>query len=150
MKTVMTVSFITAGLISMASMAIAIDASDIISRMKTKGYTSIEISKTLFGNTSVVGITNGVKHTFILNKSGVILRESLQESNQKSIILTKPLKDKDKTKVDKDGSWGDKNEDKTKVDKDGSWGDKNENKTKVDKDGSWGDKNKDKTKVIVK
>jgi hypothetical protein len=98
----------------------------------------------------VVGITNGVKHTFILNKSGVILRESLQESNQKSSILTKPLKDKDKTKVDKDGSWGDKNEDKTKVDKDGSWGDKNENKTKVDKDGSWGDKNKDKTKVIVK
>ena len=124
MKTVMTISFITAGLISMASMAIAIDASDIISRMKTKGYTNIEISKTLFGNTSVVGITNGVKHTFILNKSGVILRESLQESNQKSNIFTKPLKDKDENKVDKDGSWGDKNKDETKVDKGSSWGEK--------------------------
>ena len=115
MKTVMTISFMTAGLISMASMAIAIDASDIISRMKTQGYTNIETSKTLFGNTSVVGMTNGSKHTFILNKSGIILRESLQESNQKSNIFTKPLKDKDETKVDKDGSWGDKNEDKTKV-----------------------------------
>jgi len=145
MKTVMTISFMTAGLISMASMAIAIDASDIISRMKTQGYTNIETSKTLFGNTSVVGITNGLKHTFILNKSGVILRESLQESNQKSNIFTKPLKDKDETKVDKDGSWGDKNKDKTKVDKGGSWGDKNKDKTKVDKGGSWGEK-----KVIVK
>ena len=145
MKTVMTISFMTAGLISMASMAIAIDASDIISRMKTQGYTNIETSKTLFGNTSVVGITNGSKHTFILNKSGVILRESLKESNQKSNIFTKPLKDKDETKVDKDGSWGDKNKDKTKVDKGGSWGDKNKDKTKVDKGGSWGEK-----KVIVK
>ncbi len=124
MKRVTTIGFMTAGLISMASMANAIDASDIISRMKTQGYTNIETSKTLFGNTSVVGITNGSKHTFIISKSGVILRESLQESNQKNSILTKPLKNKDETKVDKDGSWGDKNKDKTKVDKDGSWGEK--------------------------
>ena len=41
MKNVMTKNILAAGLISMASSALAIDAADIINRMETRGYTDI-------------------------------------------------------------------------------------------------------------
>ena len=80
MKKVITNSILAVGLIGMATSALAIDAKDIINRMETRGYTDIETSTTLFGNTLIVGIIDGSKHEFVINKSGVVLRENLRET----------------------------------------------------------------------
>ena len=72
MKKVMINSILTVGLIGMATSALAIDAKDIINRMETRGYTDIETSTTLFGNTLIVGIIDGSKHEFVINKSGIV------------------------------------------------------------------------------
>ena len=80
MKNVMAKNILAAGLISIATSALAIDAADIINRMETSGYTDIETSTTLFGNTLIVGIKDGSKHEFVINKSGVVLREDLRET----------------------------------------------------------------------
>ena len=68
----------------MATSALAIDAADIINRMEARGYTDIETSTTLFGNTLIVGNTDGSKHEFVINKSGVVLRENLRETFKQS------------------------------------------------------------------
>ena len=80
MKNVITKNILAAGLISMASSALAIDAADVINRMETRGYTDIETFTTLFGNTLIVGIKDGSKHEFVINKSGVVLRENIREN----------------------------------------------------------------------
>ena len=79
----MTRNILAAGLISIASSALAIDASDIINRMETSGYTDIETSTT-FGNTLIVGVKDGSQHEFVLNKSGVVLRENIRENFKQS------------------------------------------------------------------
>ena len=84
MKYVMARNILAAGLISIASSAVAIDASDIINRMETSGYTDIETSTTLFGNTLIVGVKDGSQHEFVLNKSGVVLRENIRENFKQS------------------------------------------------------------------
>ena len=84
MKNVMTKNILAAGLISMASSALAIDAADVINRMETRGYTDIETFTTLFGNTLIVGIKDGSKHEFVINKSGVVLRENIRENFKQS------------------------------------------------------------------
>ena len=84
MKNVMTKNILAAGIISMASSALAIDAVDIINRMEARGYTDIETSTTLFGNTLIVGIKDGSKHEFVINKSGVVLRENIRETFKQS------------------------------------------------------------------
>ena len=84
MKKVITKHILAAGLMSMATSALAIDAADIINRMETGGYTDIEKSTTLFGNTLIVGIIDGSKHEFVINKSGVVLRENLRENFKQS------------------------------------------------------------------
>lgn len=84
MKNVMAKNILAAGLISIATSALAIDAADIINRMETGGYTDIEKSTTLFGNTLIVGIIDGSKHEFVINKSGVVLRENLRETFKQS------------------------------------------------------------------
>ena len=89
MKKVMINSILAVGLIGMATSALAIDAKDIINRMETRGYTDIETSTTLFGNTLIVGIIDGSKHEFVINKSGVVLREHLREVFKSSKIFDK-------------------------------------------------------------
>ena len=84
MTNVIAKNILAAGLISMASSALAIDAADIINRMEARGYTDIETSTTLFGNTLIVGIKDGSKHEFIINKSGVVLRENIRETFKQS------------------------------------------------------------------
>ena len=84
MKNVMAKNILAAGLISIATSALAIDAADIINRMEIRGYTDIETSTTLFGNTLIVGIKDGSKHEFVINKSGVVLREDLRETFKQS------------------------------------------------------------------
>jgi hypothetical protein len=84
MKNVMTKNILAAGLISMASSALAIDAADVINRMETRGYTDIETFTTLFGNTLIVGIKDGSKHEFVINKSGVVLRENMRDTFKQS------------------------------------------------------------------
>ena len=84
MKFGTTRNILAAGLISIASSALAIDASDIINRMETSGYTDIETSTTLFGNTLIVGVKDGSQHEFVLNKSGVVLRENIRENFKQS------------------------------------------------------------------
>ena len=84
MKNVMAKNILAAGLISIATSALAIDAADIINRMETRGYTDIETSTTLFGNTLIFGIKDGSKHEFVINKSGVVLREDLRETFKQS------------------------------------------------------------------
>jgi hypothetical protein len=84
MKNVMTKNILAAGLISMATSALAIDAADIINRMETRGYTNIETSTTLFGNTLIAGMKDGSKHEFVINKSGVVLRENIRETFKQS------------------------------------------------------------------
>jgi len=86
MKKVITKHILAAGLMSMATSALAIDAADIINRMETGGYTDIEKSTTLFGNTLIVGIIDGSKHEFVINKSGVVLRENLRENFKQSFL----------------------------------------------------------------
>ena len=78
MKKIITKNILAAGLISVATSALAIDAADIINRMEARGYTDIETSTTLFGNTLIVGNKDGSKHEFVINKSGVVLRENLR------------------------------------------------------------------------
>ena len=80
----MTKNILAAGLISMATSALAIDAADIINRMETRGYTNIETSTTLFGNTLIAGMKDGSKHEFVINKSGVVLRENIRETFKQS------------------------------------------------------------------
>ena len=89
MKKVMINSILAVGLIGTATSALAIDAKDIINRMETRGYTDIQTSTTLFGNTLIVGIIDGSKHEFVINKSGVVLREHLQEVFKSSKIFDK-------------------------------------------------------------
>ena len=89
MKYVMARNILAAGLISIASSAVAIDASDIINRMETSGYTDIETSTTLFGNTLIVGVKDGSQHEFVLNKSGVVLRENIRENFKQSFWVSK-------------------------------------------------------------
>ena len=84
MKFGTTRNILAAGLISIASSALAIDASDIINRMEISGYTDIETSTTLFGNTLIVGVKDGSQHEFVLNKSGVVLRENIRENFKQS------------------------------------------------------------------
>ena len=84
MTNVIAKNILAAGLISMASSALAIDAADIINRMEARGYTDIETSTTLFGNTLIVGIKDGSKHEFVINKSGVVLRENIRETFKQS------------------------------------------------------------------
>ena len=84
MTNVIAKNILAAGLISMASSALAIDASDIINRMEARGYTDIETSTTLFGNTLIVGNKDGSKHEFVINKSGVVLRENIRETFKQS------------------------------------------------------------------
>ena len=84
MKKIITKNILAAGLISVATSALAIDAADIINRMEARGYTDIETSTTLFGNTLIVGNTDGSKHEFVINKSGVVLRENLRETFKQS------------------------------------------------------------------
>ena len=111
MKKVMMKNILAVGLMSMATSALAIDAADVINRMQTRGYTDIKTSKTLFGNTSIVGMINGLKHEFIISKSGVVLRENLQDENDKDDRFTWPWDDDDdnswKEKADADDSWDD-------------------------------------------
>ena len=111
MKKVMMKNILAVGLMSMATSALAIDAADIINRMETRGYTDITTSKTLFGNTSIVGTINGLKHEFIISKSGVVLRENLQDADDKDDRFTWPWDDDDdnswKEKADADDSWDD-------------------------------------------
>ena len=89
MKYGTTRNILAAGLISIASSALAIDASDIINRMETSGYTDIETSTTLFGNTLIVGVKDGSQHEFVLNKSGVVLRENIRENFKQSFWVSK-------------------------------------------------------------
>ena len=98
MKKVITNSILVVGLIGMATSALAIDAEDIIKRMETRGYTDIETSTTLFGNTLIVGTINGSKHEFVINKSGVVLREHLREAFNQRLKSSKFFK-----KFDTDG-----------------------------------------------
>ena len=84
MKKIITKNILAAGLISVATSALAIDAADIINRMEARGYTGIETSTTLFGNTLIVGNKDGSKHEFVINKSGVVLRENLRETFKQS------------------------------------------------------------------
>ena len=84
MKKIITKNILAAGLISVATSALAIDAADIINRMEARGYTDIETSTTLFGNTLIVGNKDGSKHEFVINKSGVVLRENLRETFKQS------------------------------------------------------------------
>ena len=84
MTNVIAKNILAAGLISMASSALAIDAADIINRMEARGYTDIETSTTLFRNTLIVGIKDGSKHEFVINKSGVVLRENIRETFKRS------------------------------------------------------------------
>ena len=84
MKKIITKNILAAGLISVATSALAIDAADIINRMEARGYTDIETSTTLFGNTLIVGNKDGSKHEFVINKSGVVLRETLRETFKQS------------------------------------------------------------------
>ena len=95
MKYGMTRNILAAGLISIASSALAIDASDIINRMETSGYTDIETSTTLFGNTLIVGTIDGSKHEFVINKSGVVLREHLREAVKQRFRSSKFFKEFD-------------------------------------------------------
>ena len=95
MKYIMTRNILAAGLISIASSALAIDASDIINRMETSGYTDIETSTTLFGNTLIVGTIDGSKHEFVINKSGVVLREHLREALKQRFRSSKFFKEFD-------------------------------------------------------
>jgi hypothetical protein len=111
MKKVMMKNILVVGLMSMATLALAIEAADIINRMETRGYTDIKTSKTLFGNTSIVGMINGLEHEFIISKSGVVLRENLQDEDDKDDSFTWPWDD------DNDNSWRDK------ADADDSWDD---------------------------
>ena len=114
MKNVMTKNILAAGLISMATSALAIDAVDIINRMERLGYTDIETSTTLFGNTLVVGIKDGSKHEFVINKSGVVLRESIRENFKQSFWGSKIF---DKLDIDGDGelSAGERNNARNKI-----------------------------------
>ena len=84
MTNIIAKNILAAGLISMASSALAIDASDVINRMEVRGYTNIETSTTLFGNTLIVGNKDGSKHEFVINKSGVVLRENIRETFKQS------------------------------------------------------------------
>ena len=114
MKKVITKSILVAGLIGMSTSALAIDAEDIINRMETRGYTDIETSTTLFGNTLIVGIIDGSKHEFVINKSGVVLREHLREAFKQRLKSSKFFK---KFDVDGDGqlSAEEKNNAKRKI-----------------------------------
>ena len=84
MNRIFKTSVAAAGLMAIATSALAIDAEDIINRMETRGYTDIETSTTLFGNTLIVGIKDGSKHEFVINKSGVVLRENIRETFKQS------------------------------------------------------------------
>ena len=84
MNRIFKTSVAAAGLMAIATSALAIDAEDIINRMETRGYTDIETSTTLFGNTLIVGLKDGFKHEFVINKSGVVLREDLRETFKQS------------------------------------------------------------------
>jgi len=84
MNRIFKTSVAAAGLMAIATSALAIDAEDIINRMETSGYTDIETSTTLFGNTLIVGLKDGLKHEFVINKSGVVLREDLRETFKQS------------------------------------------------------------------
>ena len=114
MKYVMARNILAAGLISIASSALAIDASDIINRMETSGYTDIETSTTLFGNTLIVGVKDGSQHEFVLNKSGVVLRENIRENFKQSFWGSKIF---DKLDIDGDGelSAGERNNARNKI-----------------------------------
>ena len=80
MKKILTKKIISVGLISVATSTIAIVAADIINRTETRGYKDIRTSKTLFGTTLMVGNKDGSKHEFVINNSGVVLRENLRET----------------------------------------------------------------------
>ncbi|NCX58433.1 MAG: hypothetical protein EBW90_08480 [Rhodobacteraceae bacterium] len=89
MKNVMAKNILAAGLISIATSALAIDAADIINRMETRGYTNIETSTTLFGNTLIAGMKDGSKH-----------RENIRENFKQSFWGSKIF---GKLDVDGDG-----------------------------------------------
>ena len=76
-------SVAVAGLMAIATSALAIDAEDIINRMETRGYTDIETSTTLFGWLDC-WVKGRFKHEFVINKSGVVLREDLRETFKQS------------------------------------------------------------------
>ena len=112
MNKIFKTSVAAAGLMSIATSALAIDAKDIINRMETKGYTKIETFRTLFGNTRVVGFINGLEHEFVISKSGSVLRETLKdEDDDKSAGFLWPKDDDDdnswREKADADDSWDD-------------------------------------------
>lgn len=108
-KKIFRTSIVLVGIISMATSAFAISAQDIVSRMETRGYTDIKISKTLFGNTSITGRVDGLKHEFVINKSGVVLREYLQDDEEDSLFCIWCDDDDDTwiKNADADDTWDD-------------------------------------------
>ena len=95
MKKLIRYTTLAVGLIGIPISALAIDAEDIIKGMETRGYIDIKKSMTLFGNTLIVGTIDGSKHEFVINKSGVVLREHLREAVKQRFRSSKFFKEFD-------------------------------------------------------
>ena len=95
MKKLIGYTTLAVGLISIPISALAIDAEDIIKGMETRGYIDIKKSTTLFGNTLIVGTIDGSKHEFVINKSGVVLREHLRKALKQRFKSSKLFKEFD-------------------------------------------------------
>ena len=95
MKKLIWYTTLVVGLIGIPISALAIDAEDIIKGMEKRGYIDIKKSTTLFGNTLIVGTIDGSKHEFVINKSGVVLREHLREAVKQRFRSSKFFKEFD-------------------------------------------------------
>ena len=114
MKKLIGYTTLAVGLISIPISALAIDAEDIIKGMETRGYIDIKKSTTLFGNTLIVGTIDGSKHEFVINKSGVVLREHLRKALKQRFKSSKFFKEFD---ADGDGqlSFEERNNAKSRI-----------------------------------
>ena len=114
MKKLIRYTTLAVGLIGIPISALAIDAEDIIKGMEKRGYIDIKKSTTLFGNTLIVGTIDGSKHEFVINKSGIVLREHFREALKQRFKSSKFFKEFD---ADGDGqlSFEERNNAKSRI-----------------------------------